>query len=335
MTNLSSTRNISCALDFFSPGKRSGFLSLRYSDNRHAYSIVPIPVGVIVGGEGPTIFLSAGSHGDEYEGQVALRRLFWETEAQDINGRMIILPALNYPAVRAGERVSPLDGGNLNRAFPGSEGMGPTAAIADYVTRHLLPICDAGFDIHSGGSTAVYLPSAYVCTTKDKSLNAQNVKLASLLNTQFTFVIPGNDYPDSMDFAAHQLGIPLISAELGGGGTLSSTLASRGLVGVRNMMRYMSILSGEPEPPVSQIQLDGEATAAVMAKETGIFECTTLLGTQVKAGQAIGTVFPLDDLATTRTPLTSPIDGIVYSIRQPSRVLAGDILVAIAPPISP
>lgn len=49
------------------------------------------------------------------------------------------MPALNMAAVLAESRVSPLDGGNMNRAFPGGADAGPTRGVAGFVTAHLLP----------------------------------------------------------------------------------------------------------------------------------------------------------------------------------------------------
>ena len=77
----------------------------------------------------------AGVHGDEYEGQIALGNLSRELEPSDIRGRLIILPAVNTPAAKAGMRTSPADDGNLNRAFPGSATGTPTEMIAHYILR--------------------------------------------------------------------------------------------------------------------------------------------------------------------------------------------------------
>ena len=40
--------------------------------------------------------------------------------------------------MRPGRRTSPIDGGNLNRSFPGRPDGTVTEKIADYVQRHLL-----------------------------------------------------------------------------------------------------------------------------------------------------------------------------------------------------
>ncbi len=75
-----------------------------------------------------------------------------------MRGRLILLPALNLPAVLAGTRVSPVDQINMNRAFPGDPRGTPTLMIADYVRRRLLPMCDAVIDLHSGGKTLNFVP---------------------------------------------------------------------------------------------------------------------------------------------------------------------------------
>ena len=49
------------------------------------------------------------------------------------------MPALNMAAVLAESRVSPMDGGSMNRAFPGGADAGPTRGVAGFVTAHLLP----------------------------------------------------------------------------------------------------------------------------------------------------------------------------------------------------
>ena len=65
--------------------------------------------------------------GDEFEGLSTIMRLVATLDPKDISGQILFLPAFNTPAVAASSRVSPLDGENLNRAFPGDGLGGPTA----------------------------------------------------------------------------------------------------------------------------------------------------------------------------------------------------------------
>ena len=102
------------------------------------------------------MLLMGGNHGDEYEGQVLVSSLIREIEPQWVRGQLIFLPMANFPAAAAGLRTSPLDGGNLNRSFPGDAQGTPTAAIADYIEHTLLVRADYLIDLHSGGSSLLY-----------------------------------------------------------------------------------------------------------------------------------------------------------------------------------
>ncbi|MFT7596645.1 MAG: putative deacylase [Paracoccaceae bacterium] len=107
---------------------------------------------------GPLVAM-AGNHGDEYEGQIAISELARGLASDQIRGRLILLPMLNFPAALAGLRTSPIDGGNLNRLFPGDAKGHPTAMIAHYVEDVIMPMADYAIDLHSGGSSLFYPPS--------------------------------------------------------------------------------------------------------------------------------------------------------------------------------
>ena len=133
---------IHCTIDLEAPGRRVGRLEVRHSNNRHAYGVIPVPIACIGGGRGPTVLVTAGNHGDEHEGQIVARRLSRRLDPALVRGRLIIVPALNYPAVVEDSRVSPIDGGNMNRAYPGDAGGTPTFAIAHWVDTVVLRVSD-------------------------------------------------------------------------------------------------------------------------------------------------------------------------------------------------
>ncbi len=106
---------------------------------RSAYGTLANQLIVIKKGKGPTALLMAGSHGDEYTGQVTLCRKICEVGTNDIRGRLIIMPIANMQAAMASDRVSPIDHGNLNRSFPGTADMTVTYQIAHYLDTVILP----------------------------------------------------------------------------------------------------------------------------------------------------------------------------------------------------
>ena len=149
---------IAPTVDFDRDGVQHGFLRLPYSRDDSAWGSVMIPICVIRNGEGPTALLTGGNHGDEYEGPLALFDLARTLDPKDVSGTVIIVPAMNYPAFRAGTRTSPIDKGNLNRSFPGRPDGTVTEKIADYFQRDLLPRADIVLDFHSGGRTLDFVP---------------------------------------------------------------------------------------------------------------------------------------------------------------------------------
>src|SRR4029079_8695497 len=142
-----------CTVDFARAGKQQGHLCVPYSYNLGGWANLLLPITVVANGAGPTALVMAGNHGDEYPGQVAILRLMRELDRNPslVRGRLILIPALNMPAAKAATRLSPLDGKNLNRSFPGKADGTPTEMIADYLTTVLFPQADLVIDIHTGG----------------------------------------------------------------------------------------------------------------------------------------------------------------------------------------
>jgi hypothetical protein len=66
---------ITTDIDFGRDGKQTGFLRLPHSVHRSAYGYIAIPLVAIRSGQGPRVLLTAGNHGDEYEGQIVLTKL--------------------------------------------------------------------------------------------------------------------------------------------------------------------------------------------------------------------------------------------------------------------
>src|SRR3546814_16101788 len=93
-------------IDFNLDGKQAGHLNVPHSVDLSAYAMIQIPIVCIRNGEGPTALLTAGNHGDEYEGPIALRNLARMLAPEDLQGRVIIVPSLTYPAVETIGRAS-------------------------------------------------------------------------------------------------------------------------------------------------------------------------------------------------------------------------------------
>ena len=126
---------ISPTVDLDKDGVQHGHLRLPYSRDDSAWGSVMIPIAVIRNGAGPTALLTGANHGDEYEGPLALFELARTLDPREVAGTVIIVPAMNYPAFRAGTRTSPIDRGNLNG--PGNPWQPPVNGY-----RHLPEVID-------------------------------------------------------------------------------------------------------------------------------------------------------------------------------------------------
>ena len=325
----------SCDIDFDKKGRQISVVRLTYSDNRHAYSMIPIPIAVIANGEGPTVFLAAGTHGDEYEGQVILRRMIHNLDPAFVSGRLIIMPALNYPAVLASARISPLDDGNLARIFPGEEGASPTLAIAHFVDSSILPLCDALMDLHSGGRAADMIPQTYLCRGSDAELNARRLELLAVFAAPLTVVAGDEASPGYLDYsAAERFGIASFSTELGGGGGVDLEGLEVGTTGVNRVLSHLGVIPADTSD--SNIRNSRLVTygSGPFAPISGLFEPYCVMGDEVKAGQIAGCIHPRDDPGRDPVEPQFPTDGLIVGRRVPAVVKRGDFLFSVATDVS-
>lgn len=214
---------ISATIPFDQDGVHHGHLRLPYSRDDSAWGSVMIPITVIKHGEGPTALLTGANHGDEYEGPVALQHLALTLDSSLVTGRVIIVPAFNYPAFQAGRRTSPIDQGNLNRLFPGRPDGTVTEKIADYFQRTLIPMSDVVLDFHSGGKTLDFVPFACVHILDDKQQQHSNVAAMQAFSAPYSMMLLEIDSVGMYDTAVEEQGKVFVSTELGGGGTATAS----------------------------------------------------------------------------------------------------------------
>ena len=80
---------VATSIDFDADGKQHGSFNVPHSRNDSAWGSLRVPITVIKNGTGSTLLFTAGNHGDEYEGQIALMKLARGLESAEIQGRVI------------------------------------------------------------------------------------------------------------------------------------------------------------------------------------------------------------------------------------------------------
>ncbi|MFQ5755683.1 MAG: succinylglutamate desuccinylase/aspartoacylase family protein [Acidiferrobacterales bacterium] len=320
-------------VDLDADGKHFGFLNVPCSRNESAWGTVRIPIISIKRGNGATVLFTGGNHGDEYEGPIALLNLARSLEPKVLSGQVMIIPALNLPAVRAGTRLSPIDSLNMNRAFPGDRTGSVTEMIAHYVYTEILPRVNAVVDIHAGGKTLSFVPSVVVHQLADQSLMEQTIAALKAFDAPLGLVLRELDNEGMLDTAVEEMGKIFLSTELGGGGTVTTQTVAIADNGIQNVLRHFGLLQAAvPAGSVTTTRLmhtpdDG---CYVMADDSGIYEVLVDLGAEVAAGTAVGQIHFY------QTPQRPPLvqcasrPGTVVCRHFPGLVQVGDCLAVLA-----
>jgi len=311
-------------LDLAAPGVRHGFLRLPYSRDDSAWGSVMIPITVVANGEGPTALLTGGNHADEYEGPIALFDLARRLRPEEVSGRVIIVPAMNYPAFRAGTRTSPIDKGNLNRTFPGRPDGTVTQKIADFFQRHLLPMADIVLDFHSGGRTLDFVPFAAAHILPDKAQEAASFAAVAAFGAPYSMKMLEIDAVGMYDTAAEEQGKIFVTTELGGGGTSTANTVGIARRGVANVLRHAGILSGEPEPAPTRWLDMPSADCFTFAEHDGLMEPLVDLGMPVERGDVVARIHSVDRTGTEPVDLRAGLSGILAARHFPGLVKSGD-----------
>jgi N2-acetyl-L-2,4-diaminobutanoate deacetylase len=318
------------SVDFNQDGVQHGFLRLPYSRDDSAWGAVMIPISVIRNGDGPTALLTGGNHGDEYDGPIALLKLAASLEPGEVSGRVIIVPAMNYPAFRAGRRTSPIDAGNLNRLFPGRPDGSVTEKIADYFQRFLLPLADIVLDYHSGGRTLDFVPFAAAHELPDKEQEQRCVAAMEAFNAPYSMKLLEIDAVGMYDTAAEELGKIFVSTELGGGGSATARSVRIAERGVRNLLIHAGILKGEIElQPTVRLAMPGDDSFVISTSE-GVLEMCRDLGEKVEADQPVARVYPADRTGAEPVVYRARTSGLLVARHFPGLIKIGDCLAVIA-----
>ncbi|MFP1681724.1 N(2)-acetyl-L-2,4-diaminobutanoate deacetylase DoeB [Alloalcanivorax sp. C16-1] len=324
---------ITATVDYHRDGVQHGFLKLPHSHDDSAWGSLMIPITVVRNGEGPTALLTGGNHGDEYEGITALLKLARRLRAEDVTGRVIIVPMMNHPAALNGTRTSPIDKGNLNRAFPGNPTGTLTERIADYFTRYLVPLCDLALDIHSGGRTLDLLPFAATHRLDDGDLARRCLEGALAFGAPNTLLMAELEGAALYDTVVEAQGKVFISTELRGGGTSTPESVALAEQGVENVLRHAGILAGEPQAGPTRLLEIPDAAHYLQSEHAGLLEFAVNLGDPVTAGDLIARVHSLERTGVDPAEYRAPVDGLLIGRRHPARVSLGDTFAVLAVPL--
>ncbi len=284
------------------------------------------------GQSGPTLLVTGGVHGDEFEPMAAIRqliRLFEEDAdlARNLTGSVQLVPVVNEAAFLRGHRTAE-DNLDLARCCPGNpEGSG-TQRTAHALTE-LIQQADAYIDLHTGGTELSVLPLTGYHLVPDPEVLETQRRMARAFNLPFIWGTFAKTDGRTM-YAARLAGVPAIYAEHFGSATMSPRGVEAYVEGCLNVMGELEMIERDPTPSrIEHVVEDnrqgtGNMQICNLSPMAGFFEPAVEVGALVKKGQLLGTV--CSQLGDVVREIPAETDGKVLVLRTFPRVRAGETL---------
>jgi predicted deacylase len=273
--------------------------------------------------DGPRIAILGGVHGDEYEGIASAASIWRDLDPTELRGSVVVVSVSNPPAFEAGTRVSPIDGLNLARTFPGRHDGSATERIAHVIGTHVIRGCDFLFDLHAAGQhyAMPLLAGAYAA----QNPLGDRCETAALAFGAPVYWAHPDIAPGRSLTAAVEAGIPNMYVECGGGGRVRPRDFAAYRSGVRRVLAHLGALpaSDAPSPaPRLRLRSSGDLDTWLEVSQAGILVERVALLDNVTLGQTLGEV--LNERGEVLETLTAPSAGVVIMARRTARVRPGD-----------
>jgi predicted deacylase len=285
------------------------------------------------GGDGPRVAVIAGIHGDELEGLYVCHRLAaWLEQLADVHPHMLrgevdLIPALNPLGIETLERFVPVFDADLNRNFPGDrEGLLPqriAAAAMDALGGAALVI-----DIHASNIFLREIPQVRV----NQAFAGRLVPLAQGMNLDLIWLHGAVTVLEAT--IAHSLnstGTPCLVVEMGVGMRITPSFTDQLLVGILNVWRTLGVLSPELalEPPThAPLIADDDNVHYLNAATSGLFVPTIEHWMTVRRGERLGRIISPHH-ARVLGEVRSPVDGVLFTLREYPAVYEGSLMARI------
>jgi uncharacterized protein len=274
----------------------------------HRDGDVEFPVAVVSGArDGPTLAVITGMHGGEYTGPLAAMRLIQECNADDLAGRLIVVPVLSTRAfMMRSMQLSPVDEREVHYLWPGRADGTYSEALIDLVYR---TVKDADYllDLHAGEMAQALEPYVCVPWVEDGPLWERSLALASAFDVPFVDRRALADTPLALPRALLDLGIPNVWTEIGSNGLADPSRIELQYNGLVNVLRLLRMISGEFTP--FRPRVAGPKHWSIYASRSGVWRPFVAPYDHVQANQRLGELY--DYFGERIEEYLSPADALV------------------------
>jgi len=282
-------------------------------------------------GTRPRAVLVAGMHGNELNGVFVLSRLaaFLKSvesgsQAQRLQGRIRVIPAVNVLGLNARARNWPFDNTDINRMFPGYQQGETTQRIAHAV---LEKTKDAYYriDIHSSNLDFEELPQVRLYAPHDEE------RVSACMFGLPVVERPMNPvFTSTLNYAWRPWGGESFVLQGGQAGNLQRHHCERLFRALVAFLSRTGILTGvklsDEEEDLHYFGVD--QGLALVAEHAGLFVARLTLGAWLQAGEVIGHVYDGFD-GEIREEVRTPVSGLLSGIRRQPLLYQGDLIARI------
>lgn len=284
-----------------------------------------IPVTTVTGARpGPVLALVAGNHGYEYPPILALQRLKARIDPEQVAGTAIMVHVANLPSF-LGRTVyfSPVDGKNLNRAYPGRADGTVCERIARIITTEVIEKADYLLDLHCGDGNESLRPYVYQAVTGNSKMDEAIGRLALAFGIDHIILDRNRPTDPAQSIycstTAVTRGKPALTIESGYLGTTDEACVEQIVTGIWGVMREIGMMAGGPPPVARPVYLD--PVEVLSSPATGILYPRVERGQHVEAGGLLAEI--TDFFGAPLAEVRAPFDGIVLYVVATPPVTAG------------
>jgi len=285
-----------------------------------------IPLAVVTGERpGPTAWVNASLHGDEYLGPATIVALLRSLEPGAVRGRLVLSPTLNPGALRAMQREDPAAPADLNRVWSPEPARTPIAPVVSWALGELLARSDLVIDLHSGGNRFLQAPFSVYARTGG-AVETESAALAKACGLPRIWAHRGSILDAALITAAARRGKPAALLEMGGEGKSEPAWIEEMAAALRGALAHAQIIAGQPRF-LESYRVFHDLTV-VRNREEGLWVRAAEPEADVPAGSVLGHV--LDLLGREVEVVSSPVDATVVGICTYGFVPPGDYVAELA-----
>ena len=269
---------------------------------------------------GPTVFVSAGVHGDEVIGVEIVRRLLSLHDFDSLRGTLVCVPIVNAFGFLNHSRYLP-DRRDLNRSFPGSGSGSLAARLADIFLREIVSRSDLGIDLHSAAVHRMNVPQIRVSAD-----NAETRRLAGIFGAPV--VLTSTLRAGSLRSSAKVLGVDVLLYEAGEALRFDEFSVRAGVMGILRVLLDKGMIGRKGISKSKAKPVYCTSSRWIRAPQGGLLRSHKSEGDLVEQGDVLAIVS--DPFGEIETDITASLPGIIVGRAVLPVVNEGDALFHIA-----